>query len=156
MPAKLLLLFMITGFSTQSLHAQTTVPDETLKADTSVNSDGMIFEKVEIEASFSGGEQGWIDYLQKNLNAATPVINGAPAGRYTVTIQFIVDKNGKLSALKALTKHGFGMEAEVMRILRKSPPWNPALQDGRTVKAYRLQPVTFVVVEEKKKKRGRP
>ena len=45
------------------------------------------------------------------------------------------------------------MESEVMRIIRKSPKWAPALQNGRTVNAYRKQPVTFQIEEEKKKRR---
>ena len=112
-----------------------------------------VFEKVEIEASFAGGEQGWRSYLEQNLNANTPVEKGAPAGSYTVWVQFIVDKEGKLSDFKALTKNGYGMETEVIRILRKSPLWSPAEQEGRKVKAYRTQPVTYVVIEDKKKRR---
>jgi len=112
-----------------------------------------VFEKVEIEASFPGGESGWRSYLEHNLNANTPVDHGAPAGSYTVWVQFIVDKEGQTSAFKALTNHGYGMEAEVIRIIKKSPPWTPATQDGRMVKAYRKQPVTFVVIDDTKKGR---
>lgn len=112
-----------------------------------------IYEQVEIEASFPGGEDGWRDFLATNLNPNVPVDNGAPAGRYTVMILFIVNRNGTISGIKALTHHGYGMEAEVMRILRKSPPWTPAVQNNRKVNAYRKQPVTFQVIEEKRKKR---
>jgi protein TonB len=70
-----------------------------------------------------------------------------------VVIQFIIDKEGKISNITALTKHGFGMEEEVIRLLKKAPNWKPAIQDGRFVKAYRKQPITFMVIEEGKKKR---
>lgn len=112
-----------------------------------------IFEKVDVEASFPGGIDQWVQFLQNNLDASVPVRNGAPEGRYTVIVQFVVDKAGKLSDFKALTKHGYGMEQEVIRILKASPDWNPAEQDGRKVKAYRKQPVTFAITEEKKKRR---
>ena len=62
-----------------------------------------------------------------------------------VMVQFVVDKEGRVTDIKPLTKFGFGMEEEVIRILKKSPPWIPAIQFGRSVKAYRKQPVTFVV-----------
>ncbi len=117
--------------------------------------DERIFDQVDIEADFPGGESAWLKFLERNLNANTPVDNGAPAGAYTVWIQFVVGTDGKLSALKMLTHQGYGMETEVMRILRKSPPWSPAQQDGRTVKAYRKQPVTFVVIDDRKRKRRR-
>lgn len=112
-----------------------------------------IFERVEIEAAFPGGDKEWRKFLEQNLNAATPVNYGAPAGTYTVILQFVVDKSGKISDIKALTNQGFGMEAEVIRLLKKAPMWNPAIQDGRPVRAYRKQPVTFMVVEEKRKKK---
>lgn len=37
------------------------------------------------------------------------------------------------------------MEEEVTRILKKSGKWNPAIQNGKQVNAYRKQPVTFQV-----------
>jgi protein TonB len=112
-----------------------------------------VFEKVEIEASFPGGEGAWRSFLEQNLNPNTPVEHGAPAGSYTVWVQFIVDKEGKPTEFKALTHHGYGMETEVIRTMRKAPLWTPASQGGRIVKAYRKQPVTFVVQEEKRKRR---
>jgi protein TonB len=107
-----------------------------------------IFEKVEVEAKFKGGEAAWRRYLEKNLNPNTPVDNGAPEGTYTVWVQFIVDKQGGISEVKSLSNHGYGMEEEAMKVIRKGPAWEPAIQNGRQVKAYRKQPITFVVASE--------
>lgn len=105
------------------------------------------FEKVDIEASFPGGDAAWRKFLEKNLRADVASENGAPAGIYNVIIQFIVDKDGSLSGAKALTNWGYGMEKEVLRLLTISPQWSPAIQNGRAVKAYRRQPVTFMIEE---------
>lgn len=107
-----------------------------------------VFEKVEIEAAFPGGESAWRKYLERNLNANAPVDNGAPEGQYTVWIQFIVDKEGNISDVKPQTSHGYGMEEEAAKIIKKGPKWTPAQQNGRQVKAYRKQPITFVVTAE--------
>ena len=104
-----------------------------------------IFDKVEIEASFPGGDQAWIKFLKKNINGLIGTDNGAPEGQYTVIVQFVVDKYGYITDIRALTNHGYGMEKEVIKLLKRSPKWNPAFQDGRNVKAYRRQPVTFTV-----------
>jgi periplasmic protein TonB len=112
-----------------------------------------IFEKVEVEAYFPGDEKGWYTYLRQNLNPLAPVDKGAPEGTYNVIIQFIVDKDGHLSDITPLTAHGYGMEAEVVRILEKSPPWIPATQNGKKLRAIRKQHITFYVEAEKKKKR---
>ncbi|RYY62230.1 MAG: hypothetical protein EOO05_03510 [Chitinophagaceae bacterium] len=102
----------------------------------------------EREATFSENENAWGKFLQRNLNPNVPVDNRAPLGMYTIAVQFIVTKNGELKDFKALTKYGYGMEAEVIRLLKKSPKWIPALQFGQLVNAYRVQPVTFQVTSE--------
>jgi protein TonB len=107
-----------------------------------------VYAKVETEASFQGGNEGWRNFLQANLNADVPVRKKAPAGLYQVVVQFIVDKEGRISDMKALTSHGFGMEQEVLRVIKRSPRWIPAVQDGRKVKAYRKQPISFSVTEK--------
>ena len=103
---------------------------------------------VEIEASFPGGATVWKNYLTLSLNSNVAVENHAPPGTYTVVVQFIVDKDGSISGVKPLTSHGFGMEEEVVRMITKGPNWNPAIQNGKPVKAYRKQPVVFQVISD--------
>ncbi len=107
-----------------------------------------IFDKVEIEAKFPGGDSKWRQYLERNADGQVATDNGAPAGTYTVVVQFVVDKEGKISDVKALTNHGYGMEKEAMRVIQRGPDWIPAVQNGRQVKAYRKQPITFQVLDE--------
>jgi len=104
-----------------------------------------IFDKVEIEAAYPGGDGAWRKYLERTLRADVPVDNGAPSGKYTVYVQFIVDKEGNISDVKSLTDNGYGMEGEAVRVIKSGPKWTPAIQNGRQVKAYRKQPITFVV-----------
>ncbi|CAN5737107.1 energy transducer TonB [soil metagenome] len=112
------------------------------------NDEDKIFTKVENEAQFPGGQAAWVRYLQKNLNPNAPIDNGAPGGTYQVIVKFIVSKDGTISDVQAETKHGYGMEAEAIKIIKKGPKWTPALQNGRNVNAYRRQPITFVVEEQ--------
>jgi len=107
-----------------------------------------IFDKVEIEASFPGGDSKWRQYLERNANGQVATDNGAPEGTYTTVVQFVVDKEGNISDVKSLTNHGYGMEDEAMRVIKKGPKWSPAIQNGRQVKAYRKQPITFQVLSE--------
>jgi protein TonB len=106
-----------------------------------------IFIKAEKEPEFPGGNVAWRNFLQKHLNASVPVDKGAPAGAYTVIIEFIVDEQGNISNLKSLTENGYGTEEEVLRIMQYSPNWTPAIQNGRNVSFLRKQPVTFVITD---------
>lgn len=112
-----------------------------------------VFTRVEIDATYPGN---WRGFLERNLNGMTPVNNGAGPGTYTTIVQFIVDKDGTVSSLKALSKVGYGMEEEAMRVIKASGKWKPAVQNGREVKAYRKQPITFQVneVPEKGNQKG--
>lgn len=118
---------------------------QTLDFPDSTTSENRIFEKVDFEATFPGGLPAWKKHLEKNLKPTVPIDNGAPVGNYTVVVQFIVDKEGVVSDIKALTNFGYGMEQEVIRVIQKGPRWLAANQNGRKVKAYRKQPITFVV-----------
>lgn len=112
------------------------------------NEDGQQLDSatcVEQEATFLGGERAWRQFLAENLQPLVPVRKKAPLGVYTVAIQFLIEKDGSVSQITPLTKFGYGMEEEVIRVLKKAPRWTPALQNGKKVKAYRLQPVTFTV-----------
>lgn len=100
------------------------------------------------EATFEGGMPVWIRYLQKNLKGETAEKNGARAGTYQVIVRFIVNKNGTVSDVMPETKFGFGMEQEVVRVIKNSPKWIPAIEMNEKINAYRRQPLTFVVEEK--------
>jgi protein TonB len=99
---------------------------------------------VQVEVSFKGD---WGKFLERNLRGNVPVDNGAPAGKYTVLIQFVIDQEGKVSEIKPLTNMGYGMEEEAIRVLKKADKWSPAIQNGHPVKTYRKQPITFQIDE---------
>ena len=84
-------------------------------------------------------------FLQKNLKPRVPIKNKAPNANYQVIVQFIVSKDGTISDIKAETSLGYGMEEEVIRVIKKCPKWTPAMQNGKPVNAYRRQPITFAV-----------
>ncbi len=104
-----------------------------------------VFTKVEVEASFPGGEYAWRQYSQNNMDANTPIANGAPEGTYTVIVRFIVSKDGSISDVVAETQHGYGMEAAAVKVIKNGPKWVPAQQSGRNVSSYKRQTLTFVV-----------
>ncbi len=137
------ILFLLFAIIFSSFSFSQGVPEPTI-----INDDDKIFEKVEEEASYPGGVDAWLQFMMKTANGQVATENGAPIGRYMVIVQFVVSSDGKLSDFKPLTKLGYGMEQEVVRVLKQSGQWTPAIQNGRPVKAYRRQPVTFQVEQE--------
>ncbi len=105
-----------------------------------------LVDKATIPARFNGGTAAWRKYLERNLNSNIPIINKASPGRYTVSIQFIVNPDGRVSDIQALSRIGFGMEEEVIKVIKNGPNWIPAMQNGQAVSSYKTQPVTFTVM----------
>jgi protein TonB len=106
------------------------------------------FTPVQIAAEFPGGAEGWTKYLRKNLNSDLPSQNGAPLGKYTVIVSFIVAVDGAISDVQAENDPGFGTKAEAVRVIVKGPHWRPAVQNGRNVVYRHKQSITFQVMEE--------
>lgn len=114
--------------------------------DTIPGADGKIFEKVEVPVQFIGGNNAMEKFLDENIDQTIPVKSKAPKGIYTVYIQFVVKRDGSISDIKGLTKHGYGMEKEAIRVLKTtSNKWTPAIVNGKLVTSYARKPVTFRV-----------
>src|SRR5690349_7502579 len=87
-------------------------------------------ERVEIDASFPGGDGAWSQLIAKNLDANVPLRNNAPSGKYIVIIQFIVNQEGNIIDMQPLSNCGYGMEEEAMRTLQAiTEKWIPAMQN---------------------------
>jgi hypothetical protein len=102
---------------------------------------------VEQEAKFPGGTEGWRKYLERHLDANVAERAGAPVGLYTVKVQFIVDKDGSLSDVKALTvpPNCAACADEAVRVIRKGPKWVPAIEFGKPALYQAIQFLTFQV-----------
>ncbi len=140
---------LLTIFFTINSFAQETKykPKPTkVKRKTVMVEEDMVFEKVENQASFIGGVLAWQKFIQTNLKADVPANNGAPAGKYQVLVRFTIEKDGSLSDFVLENNPGYGTGEEVIRLLKTSPKWKPAIQSGIKVKAIYRQPINFLVL----------
>jgi len=100
------------------------------------------------KATFPGGSESWKEFLLHNLKADVPKKNGAPAGDYSVVVSFRISKKGKISHIKAINDPGYGAAAEVVRMMKTSPDWEPAMKNGKAVAYEQKQQITFLVTEQ--------
>jgi protein TonB len=107
-----------------------------------------IFTSVQIQSTFPGGTDAWVKFLSRTLNRDLPVENGAPAGRYAVTVSFVVSRDGSISDVKAESDPGYGTAAEAVRVIKKGPKWTPAEQNGYKVIYRHRQAIVFQVTED--------
>ncbi|MEP6748214.1 MAG: energy transducer TonB [Bacteroidota bacterium] len=135
-----LAILQLTIFA--SLHAQADVVKDSLSKK-NIPEDS-IFIAPAVEAYFHGGAHEWGMYLMRNLvypyDAQVKRIQGS------VTVVFTVEKNGRLHDV-----HAVGgpepLQREAIRLIKDSPRWIPAMQDGQKVRAYKTQNVTFKLAD---------
>jgi protein TonB len=103
---------------------------------------GIIFTKVEIESFYPGGMSAWMQYLNKTFRYPNEAQDANLQG--TVTVQFIVDTDGNVSDVVAISGPETGeLREEAVRVIKRSGKWTPAIQNGLQVKSYKKQPITF-------------
>jgi TonB family protein len=100
------------------------------------------FTKVEIEPDFPGGSPAWLKYLNKSMHYPKEAIEKEIQG--TVVVQFIVETDGKVNEVEAVSgPNTGGLREEAVRLIKMSGTWNTAIQNFRVVRAYKKQPITF-------------
>jgi protein TonB len=113
------------------------------KADGVIKIDS-VFGREEMEASFPGGEGAWNKFIKHAIETHIDEFTNANKSG-TCRIKFIVDTDGSLSDVEALTMKGTLFAKLIVEEFKKGPKWIPATQYGRYVRAYREQPVTFTI-----------
>ena len=104
-----------------------------------------IFYTAEKPAEFPGGPKGWTNYLMNNLDRDLPVKNKAVAGKYTIKLNFLVNKDGGVENVVAENNPGYGTADEAVRVIEKGPKWIPAEQNGKKVNYLMKQVIVFNV-----------
>ena len=98
------------------------------------------FIKVEVMPSFMGGDlntfRSWV--AQEFKIPAIAAENGIQ-GR--VVVQFVIEKDGRLSNIEFLTSPDRVYEDEVRRVLMKSPRWTPGRQRDAVVRVRYILPI---------------
>jgi periplasmic protein TonB len=106
------------------------------------------FRATETEAAFPGGRPGWQQFLVQNIrfDKILPLVpKTGIRWEQTAVVQFIVEKDGSVSELKVVNEVSEAVAKEAIRIISNSPKWVPATQNGKKVRAYKKQPIMFVV-----------
>lgn len=125
-----------------SLFAITAKAQNAKQSGDSAHTDGKTFLKVEIESDYPGGVSAWGKFLNANLRYPDKAIRKKIQGE--VVVQFIVDKEGSVSDVQAVSgPDKGGLREEAVRVIKISGKWTAAVQDGRKVKSYKKQPIVF-------------
>ena len=100
-----------------------------------------IFTIVEDQPTPNGGISAFYEYVRKKLKYPAQARRMGIEGK--VFVQFVVDKDGSITEVKAVKGIGAGCDEEAVRVIQGSPKWKPGKQRGRAVKVRMILPITF-------------
>jgi protein TonB len=104
-----------------------------------------IFTIVEQQPEPVGGIRAFYDYVSQNLKYPKTAQRSNIQGR--VYIEFVVEKDGRLTDIKVIKGIGGGCDEEASRIIGEAPSWKPGKQRGRPVRVKMVMPILFRLEE---------
>ena len=107
------------------------------------DSAGKVWPTVEIESEFPGGAHGWVQYMLHRLRYPQRAFERHIEGKAAVT--FMVDSEGRIETGDMYIQRSveYSIDQTVLQLIRDSPAWTPATQDGQAVRSYKTQPFGF-------------
>jgi len=129
--------------STSELISQNIIPSKTIQTENGDTNESAteVFTVVEKQPIPPDGMLAYYQYIQDNLNYPEEAKDQGIEGK--VFVQFIVSTDGKLTNVAAVKGIGGGCDEEAVRVVMKSLPWIPGLQNGKKVKVRMILPITF-------------
>lgn len=103
--------------------------------------DKKVFDVVEVPPVFPGGEKAMFEYLSRNIKYPVEAQKQKIEGR--VTMQFVVDEEGKITSTRIIRSVDPLLDAEAIRIITSMPNWTPGKQGGKNVSVRYVLPIQF-------------
>ena len=107
---------------------------------TPIKSDS-IYNIVQIQPMFLGGQKAMYEYIRKNLKYPETAKRARVEGN--VFLNFTVKKDGTIGDLQILKGLGFGCDEEAVKLVLKMPAWTPGKNNGEAVNVRYNLPITF-------------
>lgn len=99
-----------------------------------------VFVFVDKRPEFQYGS--FVDWIKNNMRYPLPAQRDKVEGR--VLVSFIVEKDGRLTNIRVLTKDiHISLQEEARRVIASMPNWQPGIKKGKTVRVRLTIPVTF-------------
>ena len=100
-----------------------------------------IFQVVEEQPEFPGGQIELMKFLQKNIKYPTISQENGVQGR--VIVQFVVNRDGSIVDTQVMRGVDPYLDKEALRVVSTMPKWKPGKQRGKPVRTRFTLPVQF-------------
>ena len=106
-----------------------------------------VFQVVEVQPEFPGGQQEMMKYLQSNLKY--PEAAKAAGAEGKAFVQFVVKADGSICDVQIMRSTGNeSLDAEALRVVKAMPKWRPAMNKGKAVNVKFVLPIVYKLPKE--------
>ena len=102
-----------------------------------------VYLNPEISPRYKKGDEAMRQFIADHIRI-TPHMSAA-CGQALVRVACVVERNGRLSAMRVIQSEGSLYDAEAIRVLKKMPRWKPARMEGKRVRSLVVIDVRFVL-----------
>ena len=102
-----------------------------------------VYLNPEISPRYKKGDVAMRQFIENNIRL-TPTMSAA-CGQFLVKVACVVERNGRLSAMRVIQSVDSLYDAEAIRVLKKMPRWRPARMEGKRVRSLVVIGVPFVL-----------
>ena len=103
--------------------------------------DNKVFDVVEQQPAFPGGQGALLSWLSQNIHYPAVAEENGIQGR--VVVSFVVEKDGSISNVQVVRGVDPSLDKEAARVVKSMPKWTPGKQNGQAVRVKYNVPVTF-------------
>lgn len=97
-----------------------------------------VFGNPEMQPTFKGDINLW---LAQNMRYPEEAEKNDIEGK--VVVEFVIEKDGSVSNIKALKSPHSSLTEEVVRLVKAMPNWNPGTMSGKPVRVKYVLPLSF-------------
>lgn len=103
--------------------------------------DNTIHDKVDEMPAYKGGNDALMKFICDNMVYPKEAINSGTEGR--VVVQFLIEKDGCVSARKVIKSVSPQLDAEALRVSKLINNWTPGKLKGEAVRCHFTLPFCF-------------
>ena len=100
-----------------------------------------VFLVVEETAAPIGGMPAFYEFVRKKLKYPAQARRMGVEGK--VFVEFVIEKDGSITDVKAIKGIGAGCDEEAARVVGDAPKWKPGKQRGKPVRQRMVLPISF-------------
>jgi len=108
-----------------------------------------VYNMVDDPATFPGGIEGLMEYLQTNLKYPKTAREQGIEG--TVFISFIVEKDGTVTSPETAKGVSPEVDASALSVVQSFPKWSPGKHSGKVVRSKFVIPIRFKLAQDSPK-----